>query len=75
MLCGLPLAFHTFNDTHGNIQMYKKISLKITDSSKLYLYSQLKSDIKLENYLLIENSFKKRKLLTKFRVSDHSLEI
>jgi hypothetical protein len=48
---------------------------KITDSSELYLYSQLKSDIKLENYLLIENSFEKRQLLTKFRASDHSLEI
>jgi hypothetical protein len=48
---------------------------EVQESSKLYLYSQLKSDIKLENYLLIENSFEKRQLLTKFRVSDHSLEI
>ena len=55
-------------------KVQEKLS-KLTDSSKLYLYSQLKSDIKLENYLLIENSFEKRQLLTKFRVSDHSLEI
>ena len=55
-------------------KVQEKLS-KLPDSSKLYLYSQLKSDIKLENYLLIENSFKKRQLLTKFRVSDHSLEI
>ena len=55
-------------------KVQEKLS-KITDSSELYLYSQLKSDIKLENYLLIENSFEKRHLLTKFRMSDHSLEI
>jgi hypothetical protein len=55
-------------------KVQEKLS-KLTDSSKLYLYSQLKSDIKLENYILIENSFEKRQLLTKFRVSDHSLEI
>jgi hypothetical protein len=46
-------------------KVQEKLS-KLTDNSKLYLYSQLKSDIKLENYLLIENSFEKRHLLTKF---------
>ena len=46
-------------------KVQEKLS-KLTDSSKLYLFSELKSDIKLENYLLIENSFEKRHLLTKF---------
>jgi hypothetical protein len=47
----------------------------INDSSKLFLYSKLKSDIKLEEYLKSERNLKKRQLLTKFRLSDHSLEI
>ena len=55
-------------------KVQEKLS-KLTDRSTLYLFNQLKSDIKLENYLLIENSFEKRQLLKKFRVSDHSLEI
>ena len=47
----------------------------LTDSSKLYLYSKLKSEIKLEDYLIKETNFKTRQLITKFRVSDHCLEI
>jgi hypothetical protein len=45
------------------------------DSSKLFLYSKLKSDIKLEEYIKCEKKFKNRQLLTKFRLSDHNLEI
>ena len=45
------------------------------DSSKLFLYSKLKSDIKLEEYLKSERNFKNRQLLKKFRSSDHNLEI
>jgi hypothetical protein len=44
-------------------------------NSKLFLYSKLKSDIKLEEYLKSERNFKNRQLLTKFRLSDHNLEI
>ena len=51
-----------------------KIS-KITDSSKLFLYSKLKKNIKMEEYLKHENSFQKRQLITKFRLSDHNLNI
>lgn len=47
----------------------------LTDSSKLYLYSKLKTEIKLENYLIKETNFKTRQLITKFRVSDHNLEV
>ena len=47
----------------------------INDSSKLFLYSKLKSDIKLEEYLKSERNLKNRQLLTKFRLSDHNLEI
>jgi hypothetical protein len=32
-------------------------------------------ELKLENYLLFFSNFKMRQLFTKFRVSDHSLEI
>jgi hypothetical protein len=42
---------------------------------KLFLYSKLKSYIKLEDYLKSERHFKNRQLLTKFRLSDHNLEI
>jgi hypothetical protein len=47
----------------------------INDSSKLFLYSKLKSDIKLEEYLKSERNLKNRQLLTKFRLSDHNIEI
>ena len=48
----------------------------INDSSKLFLYSKLKSNIKPEEYLLSsERNLKNRQLLTKFRSSDHNLEI
>ena len=40
-----------------------------------FLYSKLKSDIKLEDYLKSERHFKNRQLLTKFRLSDQNLEI
>jgi hypothetical protein len=51
-----------------------KLSLN-DDSSKPFLYRKLKSDIKLEKYLKIERNFKNRQLLTKFRLSDHNIEI
>jgi hypothetical protein len=47
----------------------------MNNDSKLFLYSQLKTQIKLEEYLLKETSFKNRQLLTKFRICDHSLKI
>ena len=47
----------------------------IDDSSKLSLYSKLKSEIGIEKYLLEEPSFKNRQMITKLRVSDHTLEI
>jgi hypothetical protein len=43
--------------------------------SKLFLYSKLKTDIKLEDYLKLTQNFNNRQLLTKFRTSDHPLEI
>ena len=52
----------------------KKIS-NLDDSSKLFLYSKLKTDIKLEDYLKLTKNFNNRHLLTKFRTSDHPLEI
>jgi hypothetical protein len=45
------------------------------ETSKLYIYSKIKSELKLVNYLLFFSNFKMRQLFTKFRLSDHSLEI
>jgi hypothetical protein len=56
----------------------KKTLEKLTsfnETSKLYIYSKIKSELKLENYLLLFSNIKMRQLFTKFRVSDHSLEI
>jgi hypothetical protein len=52
----------------------KKIS-NLDDSSKLFLYSKLKTDIKLEDYLKLTKKVNNRHLLTTFRTSDHPLEI
>jgi hypothetical protein len=57
---------------HYEKQLTEKLSL-INDSSKLFLYSKLKFDIKLEEYLKSERNFQNRQLLTKFRLSDHNL--
>ena len=46
----------------------------IDDKSKFYLYKKLKKDCKLESYLNISN-FQIRRLITTFRLSDHSLLI
>ena len=62
-----------FNDLYTD-KMINKLSAT-TESSKLYLYSKLKNNIKMEPYLLQESSFKNRQIITKFRVSDHPLEI
>jgi hypothetical protein len=55
-------------------KILEKIS-NLHDSSKLFLYSKLKTDIKLEDYLKLTKNFKNRQLLTKFRTSDNQLEI
>ena len=53
---------------------FDKIS-SFTDSSKLFLYSKIKKEFKIEEYLLATSNIEVRKLLTKFRVSDHPLAI
>ena len=55
-------------------RFFDKLS-SLTDSSKLLLYSKLKTEFKIEDYLLATSSFETRQLLTKFRVSDHPLAI
>jgi hypothetical protein len=55
-------------------KILEKIS-NLDDSSKLFLYSKLKTDIKLEDYLKLTNIFNNLQLLTKFRTSDHPLQI
>ena len=47
-------------------QLTEKLSLN-NDSSKLFLYRKLKSDIKLEECLKSEKKIKNRQLLKKFR--------
>ena len=60
-------------------EKYNNITLEklsnIDNSSKLYLYSKLKNEIKFEDFLHNLNNFNSRQLLTKLRVSDHNLEI
>ena len=55
-------------------QFRKKLSA-ITDDSKLFLFSKIKQNIGIENYLLQISSFKNRQNFTKFRTSDHCLYI
>ncbi len=47
----------------------------LDDSSKLFLYSKLKTEIRMEDYLSDLKNFNSRKILTKLRLSDHNLEI
>ena len=61
------------NDSYSKKTLEKLSSFN--ETSKLYIYSKIKSNLKLENYLLFFSNFKMRLLFTKFRVSDHSLEI
>jgi hypothetical protein len=51
------------------------LTIALYGISKLFLYSKLKTDIKLEDYLKLTKKFNNRQLLTKFRTSDHPLEI
>lgn len=55
--------------------MWRNRIKNITENSKLHIYGKLKSEIKIEQYLLEISNFKTRQLFTKFRVSDHKLEI
>jgi hypothetical protein len=55
-------------------RILEKIS-NLDDSSKLFLYSKLKAHIKLEDYLKLAKNVNNRQLLTKFKTSDHPLEI
>jgi hypothetical protein len=52
-----------------------EFSSNLDDSSKLFLYSKLKTDIKLEDYLKLTKKINNRQLLTKFKTNDHPLEI
>ena len=44
-------------------------------NSKLRTYKQFKDKFALENYLIVTSNFERRKLITKFRCSDHDLII
>jgi hypothetical protein len=75
------LVKDTFKNTFKKIikekyeeKILEKIS-NLDDCSKLFLYSKLKTDIKLEDYLKLTKKFNNQQLLTKFRRSDHPLEI
>jgi hypothetical protein len=46
----------------------------LDENSKLFLYNKRKNEIKLEDYLSTLDNFNSRKILTKFRISDHKLE-
>ncbi len=59
-------------ETYNELLMNKICNFDNT--SKLFLYNKLKSDIKPAEYLKCANS-NSRKILTKFRISDHNLEV
>ena len=63
----------TIKEKHEE-KILEKIS-NLNDSSILFLYSKLKTDIKLEDYLKLTKKINNQQLLTKFRTSDHPLEI
>ena len=44
-------------------------------NSKLRTYKQFKNKFALENYLIVTSNFDNRKLIAKFRCSDHELMI
>ena len=53
----------------------KNSFLKSTkENSKIYIYSKIKTEYEMNNYILNIN-YEDRKLLCKMRVSDHFLEI
>ena len=56
-------------------EKYEEKISNLDDSSKLFLYSKLKTDIKLEDYLKLTKKNNNRQFLSKFRTSDHPLEI
>ena len=70
----LKKKFKRVNFENYTSRFFDKLS-SLTDSSKLLLYSKLKTEFKIEDYLLATSSFETRQLLTKFRVSDHPLAI
>jgi hypothetical protein len=54
--------------------LYKSKIDKIDESSKLFLYKNLEPSLERKFYLSF-NDFSIRSIFTKFRISDHSLEI
>ena len=64
---------------NSNTDYYEKVITnklaKFDHSSKLYLYSGLKTTFKLEEYLKQLKKINSRQLITKFRISDHNLEV
>jgi hypothetical protein len=61
--------------TEKDRNKFKEKLSSYSDESKLFLYSKPKSSIGLEKYLSELTSFKNRQILTKFRTSDHCLQI
>jgi hypothetical protein len=49
--------------THIVKKTLEKLS-SFNETSKLYIYSKIKSELKLENYLLFFSNFKMRQLFT-----------
>jgi hypothetical protein len=54
--------------------LYKSKINKIDESSKLFLYKYLEPSLERKFYLSLKD-FSIRNIFTKFRISDHSLEI
>lgn len=69
----LKSKFNNVISEHYKEKTLNKLS-SLSENSKLFLYSQLKTEFKMEDYL-VNQPFKIRQQITKLRVSDHTLEI
>jgi Gpi18-like mannosyltransferase len=63
----VELNKNNFEDFNKPFLLVKEKISNLDDSSILFLYSKLKTDIKLEDYLKLTKKFNNQQLLTKFR--------
>ena len=81
-VCNINLTIKTVNrNLLGNYrvlwinELHNDVRAHITDKNKLRTYRQFKTHFSFEDYLMDIKNIKCRKLITKFRISDHHLQI
>ena len=79
LICWETCGFRSSGDTvYARLLLEKYLTFwkhKLENSSKLTFYSTFKTDHNLENYLVVIKDPYKRKCLSRFRVSNHNLQI